>query len=141
MFERLLASLCLSMALAVSITSSDAASAAEVQFLPGDTAVGPAIGSQTAPVIAEGGGIYLAVWQDLRTSPFVGPPFSTEGRGFDIYALRLDAFGVPLDPAPVVIAKDFGDQTEPKVAWNGTNWLVAWGSPNSTLWKIGRAHV
>ncbi|UCH74375.1 MAG: PKD domain-containing protein, partial [Rhodospirillales bacterium] len=39
------------------------------------------------------------------------------------------------DPAPFVIANGFADQTEPRVAWNGQHWLVAWGSPNSTLWN------
>jgi PKD repeat protein len=96
---------------------------------------GPTIGTQTAPEIARGGNSFLAVWQDLRTSPFVGPPFSTEGRGFDIYAQRLDAAGVPLDPAPFVITTRFSDQEQPEVAWNGQNWLVVWGGPNSTQWN------
>jgi len=111
------------------------AEAAGVRFLPGDTAVGPAIGTQTAPAIAEGNGSFLAVWQDLRTSPFIGPPFFTEGRGFDIYMQRLDVNGAPLDSAPTLIAQRFGDQTAPQIAWNGENWLVAWGGPNSTLFN------
>ena len=135
--------LCVCVTLLLSVSFGTYAATASVQLLPGNTEVGPAAGTQNAPVIAEGGSGFLAVWQDLRTSPFVGPPFSTEGRGFDIYGQRLDAAGAPLDPAPFVIANAFGDQTVPKVAWNGQDWLVVWGSPNSTQWnhKINAVRV
>lgn len=99
-----------------------------MRFLPGDTATGPATGTQLAPAIAEGSGGYLIAWQDLRSSPDSGPPFTALGRGFDIYAQRLDSDGVPLsDPLPIAIG--FGDQRAPQVAWNGENWLVAWETP------------
>jgi hypothetical protein len=111
------------------------AEAANLQFMPGDTAIGPATGTQTAPAIAEGNGTFLAVWQDLPTSPFVGQPFRSEGRGFDIYEQRLDTNGVPIDPEPFLIAQRFGDETGPQVAWDGANWLVAWGGHNSTLFN------
>jgi PKD repeat protein len=127
--------LCVCVTLLLSLSFGAGPAAAQVDLLPGDTAVGAAIGSQSAPVIAEGDGKFLAVWQDLRTSPFVGPPFATEGRGVDIYARRLDAGGAPLDTEPFVVATAFGDQTVPRVSWNGQSWLVAWGGPNSTQWN------
>lgn len=117
----------LSIALLLSVVTTAPSAAENIRLLSGDETMGPSIGTQTSPAIAQGGEGFLAVWQDLRTSPFVGPPFSTEGRGFNIYALRLDASGEPVDPAPFVIAQVFGDQTKPRVAWNGQNWLVAWG--------------
>lgn len=104
------------------------AAAAEIRFLPGDTATGPATGTQLAPVIAEGSGGYLIAWQDYRSSPDSGPPSSALGRGIDIYAQRLDLDGQPLSE-PIPIAVGFGDQQTPQVAWNGENWLVAWETP------------
>jgi len=105
-----------------------------VRFMPGDSSLGSAHASQDAPEIAAGNNGFLAVWQDLRTSPFVGPPFSTEGRGFDIYAQLLDAGGAPVG-RPFLITSKFGDQKLPQVAWNGQNWLVTWVGPNSTQWN------
>lgn len=107
---------------------------AAVQILPGDHQIGPSIGTQVAPAVAAGGAGFLAVWQDYRTSPFDGPPFSSSGRGSDIYAMRLDSAGIPIDPAPLLIDRTFGDQTTPQVAWNGENWLVAWQTP-SKFWS------
>ncbi|HEY5644862.1 MAG TPA: hypothetical protein VLA52_02790 [Thermohalobaculum sp.] len=120
---------------AILATLAVSADAASQRFLPGDTSPRLAVGTQAAPAIAEGNGIYLAAWQDLRTSPFVGPPFATEARGWDIYVQRLDANGMPLDPAPVLLASKFGDETGPQIAWNGQNWLVTWGGPNSTFYN------
>jgi len=120
--------------LLVSLHTSLVLGAIGVQFLPGDSALESAHGTQDAPVIAASNNGFLAVWQDLRVSPFVGPPFSTEGRGFNIYAQRLDSSGVAAG-RPFLIAREFGDQTAPKVAWNGENWLVVWGGPNSSLWN------
>jgi len=135
MFWSMLRMFVLRGALAILATIAVSAEAADQRFLPGDTAAGPAIGTQTAPAIAEGNGFYLAAWQDLRTSPFVGPPFATEARGFDIYVQRLDASGLPIDPAPILVAESFADETGPQIAWNGLNWLVAWGGPNSTFYN------
>jgi PKD repeat protein len=101
---------------------------AEVRFLPGDTAHGPAIGTQLTPAIAAGGEGYLTAWQEFRSSPFSGPPSSALGRGIDIYAQRMDSDGARLS-TPIPIAIGFGDQVAPQVAWNGENWLVAWETP------------
>ncbi len=105
------------------------ATASDLQFLPGDTVSGPAIGSQDQPAIAAGANLFLAVWQDYRTSPYDGPPWASSGGGSDIYALRLDASGVPVDTAPIIVSAEFGDQSSPHVAWNGQSWLVAWSTP------------
>jgi len=101
---------------------------AQGQLLPSDNGFGASIGTQVVPAIAAGANGYLIVWQDFRTSPFVGPPFSSQGRGADIYALRLDATGAP-SGSPIRIAAAHGDQTAPQVAWNGSHWLVAWETP------------
>jgi hypothetical protein len=90
------------------------------QLLPGDQTVGPAIADQRAPVMATGGGTTLVVWDDLR------------GGDRDVFATRLDQNGAPLDPVPIAIARGSGDQTAPQVAWNGTHFLVAWLSQESS---------
>lgn len=95
-------------------------------FLPGDQASVPAAGMQTASDLARGGDQYLAVWSDGRTTPNDYEPFATEGTGTDIYGVRLDADGNPVGAPSIVINQAPGDQREPRVAWNGTHWLVVW---------------
>ena len=90
------------------------------QLLPGDQTVGPATADQRAPVMATGGGTTLVVWDDLR------------GGDRDVFATRLDPNGAPLDPVPIAIAHGSADQTAPQVAWNGTHFLVAWLSQESS---------
>jgi len=93
-------------------------------LVPGDGAIGPAAGDQTTPVIAAGAGGYLAVWTDDRTAFPAGG--GDAGSGRDIYAVRLDSSGAPLDPVPFVVNQGPGDQDDPLVCWNGTDWLVLW---------------
>jgi len=93
--------------------------------LPGDTTVQLAAGTQTAPAIASGGSTLLAVWSDGRANPYGGYEYETSG---DIYGMRLDANGNPLDAVPIAIATRRATQENPKVVWNGTNWLVVFDS-------------
>lgn len=110
----------------------------DLHFLPGDTAVGPAIGIQSEPQIAAGGGQYLAVWSDHRTDRNSVTIYADESAS-DIYATRLDAAGRPLDVPSVALTTAAGDQAMPRVAWNGTNWLAAWTTQVQTpsYWIIG----
>jgi subtilisin family serine protease len=56
----------------------------------------------------------LLVWQDSR-------------RGTqDIFATRISTNGTVMDPEGIEIATVQNDQTEPTVAWNGKDYLVAW---------------
>jgi hypothetical protein len=101
----------------------------DLRFLAGDDLAGTPVESQLWPQIAAGGLGYLVVWQDMRTvlcgfTAMPENPFC--GNGWDIYAARLDADGVLLDPAPILVSQEGRNQTRPKVAWNGTNWLVVW---------------
>jgi hypothetical protein len=95
-----------------------------IKVPPGDLAIEPSAGDQTQPAIASGAGASLVVWSDNR-SP-VGSTFKQTGR--DIYALRLGPGGQALAPDPLVISAAFGDQTDPRVSWNGEHWLVTWVS-------------
>lgn len=97
----------------------------DLGLLPGDAAVQPAYSSQQDHAVARGGDDYLAVWSDYRPQN-VGN--STNQSAGDIFGIRLDAAGEPLDPAPFAVNVAMGEQRYPVVAWNGENWLVAFRS-------------
>lgn len=69
---------------------------------------------ELTPAVAAGGGSFFVVWSDAR---------ATAG---DIYAARVSSTGVLTDTAGVAISAESGAQTEPAVAFDGTNFLVAW---------------
>ncbi len=96
--------------------TAQAPNLAPAAFLPGSPVVGPATGTQQTPALAAGGGITLLVYEDRRAGDS------------DLFAVRLDASGSPLDPLPFPITKDPGTQTSPQVVWNGTNFLVVYSN-------------
>ncbi len=102
-------------------------------LLSGDDLVAAAAGVQEGANVAAGGSQFLAVWTDYRSSPDDYPPFASEGTGADIYAARLDSDGSLIDPVPFVVDEALGDQIEPRVAWDGQNWLVVWKQQTETL--------
>ena len=95
------------------------------QLLPGDLEPGPAAGHQEEMEIAAGGGGFLAVWSDCRSS--LDNATNPEGSGYDVYGALLDADGNSL--GSFAIDEGPGNQFLPHVAWNGENWLVAWMEP------------
>ncbi len=101
-------------------------------FLSGDGLIGPAAGVQETPVLARGDGTFLAVWSDLRTDFYSLGITTAHQSGFDLYAARIDAAGNLLDPTPIVLSQNFGQQEKPLVAWNGQNWLVVWQNQSPT---------
>src|SRR5580765_229154 len=89
-------------------------------FLPGDRAIGLSFGDQVAPEIASGGNVFLAVWQDKRAYPTSLPFTQSEWEtSSDIYAMRIDASGTPVDAAPLVVTQEAAPQSNPQVVWNG----------------------
>jgi len=95
-------------------------------WLPGDDTIGMAAELQLTPAIARGGDILLTVWADRRSMPSgTGEFYETAS---DIYGMRLDANGNLLDSVPFVITQAQSTQENPKLAWNGTHWLVAFES-------------
>ncbi len=103
--------------------------------LPGDEALGPAAYNQEQPAISLGGDQYLTAWADYRTG---GDPLILDEGGADILAARLDSSGALLDTTPLPLSMAAGDQTSPKIAWNGQNWLVVWisQSPTQFYWSV-----
>ncbi len=94
-------------------------------LLPRDTLVGPAANSQQDLSIAMGGDRYLATWTDFRARSSGSQTIQSDA---DIFGIRLDSSGTPIDAAPFLIAGGMGFQQRPKVAWNGENWLVLYES-------------
>jgi hypothetical protein len=70
----------------------------------------------------------LAVWSDKRSYPAVNSLYYEFETAHDIYAMRLDASGNPIDAVPFVITQEAASQDNPQVVWNGTNWLVLFES-------------
>lgn len=112
----------LALATTLGLLALPASSQVAPGFLPGDDLVGPAAGNQMAPALALGNDSILAVWADSRGSPV----FTGQLSGLDIWAARLDANGALIDVTPFPVNMAGGDQKSPRVAWNGTHWLVAW---------------
>ncbi len=91
--------------------------------LAGDLAPAEAGGVQEHPDVAAGGPGALAVWVDHRAE--LNSPLANQG-GPDVYAIRIDAAGQPLDPVALRMPPEVGDKSFPKAAWNGSAWLVVW---------------
>ncbi|WP_434384328.1 TolB family protein [Melittangium boletus] len=77
-----------------------------------------AITSQNAhlgrPSVAYDGTNFLVVWEDYRN-----------GMG-DIYGARVSGAGTVLDTSGIAVTSDTAHQSYPRVAHNGTNFLVVW---------------
>lgn len=84
--------------------------------LPDAPTIGPAAGGQRAPAAALGSGTTLVVFTDNRAGDD------------DIFGLRVDAAGAPIDAVPFAITKAPANQTAPQVAWNGQDWLCVYKS-------------
>jgi large repetitive protein len=70
---------------------------------------------QERPALAFDGTNYFAVWMDERS-----------GSGYDIYGARLTPGGVLLDEFGIAISTAINDQQGPAIAFDGTNYFVAW---------------
>lgn len=71
--------------------------------------------SQGSPAAAFDGTNYVVVWQDMRS-----------GTSYDIYATRVATNGNVLDAAGKIISTAANDQQSPAIAFDGTNYMVAW---------------
>jgi len=87
----------------------------------GDRVISPAAGNQNDPAISQGDTSQLLVWGDTRSNPYGSFEYETSS---DIYAARLDVNGNLLDPVPFAVTAARAGQANPKVAWNGSAWLV-----------------
>ncbi|HEY3246100.1 MAG TPA: hypothetical protein VGM03_22380, partial [Phycisphaerae bacterium] len=97
----------------------------ELGLFPGDAGVAPATMDQIQCHAARGGDQFLIVWTDYRSQVIGG---GSAQSGMDVFGIRLDAAGNPVDPAPFVISAAAGWQQSPRATWNGENWLVTFYS-------------
>jgi large repetitive protein len=107
-------------------------------LLPGDAAIGPAAGDQENPVLVAGDGEYLLVWEDARATlaGTLGNNGSTTSP--DLYAIRLDANGVPLDTVPFPVASGPWLETAPRAAYSDGVWLVAYEADAATTFYFSQ---
>jgi large repetitive protein len=86
-----------------------------------DTAVSAAAGgAQSRPKVAGGGAnLWLVVWEDAR------------GADTDVYGARLDNTGALLGTG-FVIGSGAGSQSQPAVAFDGNQFLVAWADTRNS---------
>src|ERR1041384_8478261 len=113
-------------AVLTSTVSAQDAAVIPSRFLPGDRTIGLSARDQIAPEITSGGSTVLAVWQDGRALPssLLIPPATDWETSYDIYAMRINAAGAPIDRVPLVVTQEAAEQSNPQVSWNGSNWLV-----------------
>ncbi len=74
----------------------------------------PTPGYQRMPSVAFDGTNYLVVWGDWRDVDY------------EVYATRIAPDGTMLDQGGIVVSSGAGGREEPVVAFDGTNYLVAW---------------
>jgi hypothetical protein len=88
---------------------------------PDGIAVTTADSSQSSPAVAFDGTNYLVVWEDGRNGPTA-----------DIYGARVSPGGSVLDTAGITVSSADLWQGTPSVAFDGTNYLVAWDDLRGT---------
>ena len=82
-------------------------------------AVATAPGNQLEPSVAFDGTNYLVVWQHLPTE-------TADDDRSDVFGARVTPAGEVLDPEGIPIATTTDREDRPVVAFDGTNYLVAW---------------
>ncbi|MEZ5965850.1 MAG: hypothetical protein R3F56_18590 [Planctomycetota bacterium] len=109
----------LSLLVSTLVTASVTAQSAHLRppiLLPGTATIAGAADVQQGAALAAGSTSTLMVFEDKRAGDL------------DLFGVRLDPTGVPLDSVPFPIAKDPGDQTDAQVCFNGTDWLVVYSN-------------
>jgi hypothetical protein len=96
---------------------------------PSGIAIATAAGIQAFPTLAADDANFLVAWVDSRSG------------GYDIYGARVSQAGAVLDPSGIAISTATSDQTLPAVAFDGTNYLLAWWDNRSGAADIYGARV
>lgn len=87
-------------------------------------------GNNAEPTVAYGNGMYLVAWTDERTG------------NSDIYGAWIATDGSVLDPNGFPISTAGGYQRAPAIAFDGTNFMVAWQDNRNNLdWDIYASRV
>lgn len=100
---------------------------------PCDLTPGIEKANQRWPSVAAGKDNYLVVWQDGE---------AVMGGESDVYAARVSADGAVLDGKGIAVCKVKGFQIYPTVAFDGSNFLVAWSDfRNGQDWDVYAARI
>ncbi len=91
--------------------------------------VSAAVKAQSNPAVASNGTEFLVVWSDLRSDTA------------QVYAARVSQSGLVLDTAGIRVCNATGAQTQPTVAYNGADYLVAWQDGRGSTVGIYAARV
>ncbi|MCX6842017.1 MAG: hypothetical protein NTX53_07050 [candidate division WOR-3 bacterium] len=83
---------------------------------PGPFAVCAASAEQSHPRVAAGPTSSLVTWMDNRVM----------GNYFDIYAARVSHDGTVQDPGGLIVTNTSGDEGDPEVIFDGSNYSVFW---------------
>ena len=79
-----------------------------------DLAIATGASEQTAPAVVFSASSYLVTWYDSRTD------------SGDIFGARVSTAGAVLDPNGSLMSTGPASQVSPRVAFDGTNYLVVW---------------
>ncbi len=82
---------------------------------PYGIAISTAASDQREPTVASNGTDYVVAWRDDRNGPMS-----------DIYAARVTTAGSVLQSDGIEVSTASGEQSEPTIASNGNDYLVAW---------------
>jgi hypothetical protein len=85
---------------------------------------------QRNPAVAFDGSSYLVVWEDDRS-----------GITNHIYGSRVSSGGVVLDSAGITIATQMYAHANPAIAFDGTNYMVAWEDYRTNYWDIYASRI
>lgn len=129
-FQRL-ATVVLMFVLAAATATAQDPTVTPFSLLPGDDVVSGALCNPNSPVISRGGNNFLVVWSDQRSK------LGESATQSDIFGMRLDAGGNPLDTVPLAIGVTSSEDRTPRVCWNGSNWLVTWSTYGPTDYYYG----
>ena len=92
----------------------------------------PAPDDQEHPSVVSNGDGYFVVWADKR---------DYGANEYDIYGARVSRTGEVLDPGGIAICTDPGRQTSPRVAFDGTRFLVVWEDDRESTSQFLLYHI
>jgi hypothetical protein len=85
-----------------------------------DIAIGTAKFQQTNPTVTWNGTEYFVVWMDSRNTA------SASNNDSDLFGARISKSGELLDKKGIAVTTDSPVESDPRVIWDGTNYVVVW---------------